>query len=112
MPRRVDSPRHGPQVNILKKVRTGQGWRLCPVVRETNGRLRDRVRVGGRIEVHAEGVYYLEWREEGRRLRAAIPNAAEVLEGCPAALPIRCGKKLKVSCCFPKGAVSLFLLET
>ena len=80
MPRRVDSPRHGPQVNILKKVRTGQGWRLCPVVRETNGRLRDRVRVGGRIEVHAEGVYYLEWREEGRRLRAAIPNSVEVIE--------------------------------
>lgn len=42
--------------------------------------MRDRVRVGGRIEVHSEGVYYLEWREEGRRLRAAIPHAAEVLE--------------------------------
>lgn len=80
MPRRVDSSRRGAQVNVLKKVRTSQGWRLCPAVRETNGRLRDRVRVGGRIEVHAEGVYYLEWREEGRRLRAAIPNAAEVLE--------------------------------
>jgi hypothetical protein len=77
MPRRVDSSRRGAQVNVLKKVRTSQGWRLCPVVRGTNDRLRDRVRVGGRIEVHAEGVYYLEWREEGRRLRAAIPNAAE-----------------------------------
>ena len=80
MPRRVDSSRRGAQVNVLKKVRTSQGWRLCAVVRETNGRLRDRVRVGGRIEVHTEGVYYLEWREEGRRLRVAIPNAAEVLE--------------------------------
>lgn len=80
MPHRVDSSRRGAQVNILKKVRTGEGWRLCPVVRETNGRLRDRVRVGGRIEVHAEGVYYLEWREAGRRLRAAIPNPAEVIE--------------------------------
>jgi len=80
MPHRVDSSRRGAQVNILKKVRTSQGWRLCPVVRERNGRLRDRVRVGGRIEVHAEGVYYLEWREEGRRLRAAIANPAEVIE--------------------------------
>ncbi len=80
IPRRVDSSRRGVQVNVLKKVRTSQGWRLCPVVREANGRLRDRARVGGRIEVHAEGVCYLEWREEGRRLRAAIPNAAEVLE--------------------------------
>jgi integrase/recombinase XerD len=80
MSRRVDSSRRGAQVNVLKKVRTNRGWRLCPVVRESNGRLRDRVRVGGRIEVHTEGVYYLEWRENGRRLRAAIPNAAEVLE--------------------------------
>jgi integrase len=72
--------RRGTQVNVLKKVRTSHGWRLCPVVRETNGRLRDRVRIGGRVEVHTEGVYYLEWRENGRRLRAAIPNAAEVLE--------------------------------
>jgi len=71
---------HDAEPNILKKVRISQGWRLCPVVRETNSRLRDRVRVGGRIEVHAEGVYYLEWREEGRRLRAAIANPAEVIE--------------------------------
>ena len=67
-------------MNVLKKVRTSQGWRLCPVVRESNGRLRDRVRVGGHIEIHTEGVYYLEWREDGRRLRAAIPHTAEVLE--------------------------------
>ena len=72
--------RRGAQVNVLKKVRTSQGWRLCPIVRESNGRLRDRVRIGGRVEVHTEGVYYLEWREDGRRLRTAIPNAAEVLE--------------------------------
>ena len=72
--------RRGTQVNVLKKVRTSQGWRLCPTVREANGRLRDRVRVGGRIEVHTEGVYYLEWCEDGRRLRTAIPNAAQVLE--------------------------------
>jgi len=31
------------------------GWKLCPVVREANGRLRDRVRVDGRTEVHGEG---------------------------------------------------------
>ena len=69
MPRPVDSARRGAQVNVLKKVRTSKGWQLCPIVRESNGRLRDRVRVGGRIEIHTEGVYYLEWREEGRRQR-------------------------------------------
>ena len=80
MLRPVDSARRGAQVNVLKKVRTSKGWQLCPIVREANGRLRDRVRVGGRIEIHAEGVYYLEWREGGRRQREAIPNHAEVLE--------------------------------
>ncbi|MGH9604832.1 MAG: tyrosine-type recombinase/integrase [Terracidiphilus sp.] len=80
MPRTVDSARPGACVNVLKKVRTSGGWKLCPVVRESNGRLRDRVRVDGRTEVHGEGVYYIEWREDGRRRREAIPNPAEVLE--------------------------------
>lgn len=80
MPRTVDSARPGTSVNVLKKVRTSQGWRLCPVVREANGRLRNRVRVNGHVEVHGEGVYYIEWREDGRRCREAIPNSAEVLE--------------------------------
>ncbi len=80
MSRPVDTAPRGAQVNVLKKVRTAKGWRLCPAVREVNGRLRDRVRVSGRVEVHTEGVYYIEWRQAGRRLRAAIPNTAEVLE--------------------------------
>src|SRR5947207_813405 len=80
MSRPVDNARPGTSVNVLKKVRTSGGWRLCPVVREANGRLRDRVRISGRTEVHTEGVYYIEWREDGRRLRVAIPNPAEVLE--------------------------------
>jgi hypothetical protein len=80
MPRPVDNARPGACVNVLKKVRTNGGWKLCSVVREANGRLRDRVRVNGRTEVHSEGVYYLEWREDSRRLREAIRNHAEVLE--------------------------------
>jgi hypothetical protein len=80
MPRPVDNARPGTSVNVLKKVRTSGGWRLCPVVREANGRLRDRVRVSGRTEIHTEGVYYLDWRQDGRRLREAIPNSAEVIE--------------------------------
>jgi hypothetical protein len=46
---------------------------------EANGRLRDKVRVNGHIETHDEGVYYIEWREDGQRRRKAIPNHAEVL---------------------------------
>ncbi len=80
MARRVGNACRGAQVNVLKKIRTSSVWKLCPVVREANGRLRDRVRVNGRIEVHTEGVYDLEWREDGRRRREAIPNPTEVLE--------------------------------
>lgn len=43
MPRPVDGVLRGAWVNVLKKVRTSRGWQLCPVVREANGRLRDRV---------------------------------------------------------------------
>jgi len=60
MPRPVDNARPGACVNVLKKVRTNGGWKLCPAVREANGRLRDRVRVNGCTEVHGEGVYYLD----------------------------------------------------
>jgi hypothetical protein len=80
MARQVANARPGACVNVLKKVRTKEGWRLSPVVRESNGRLGDRVRVNGHTEVHSEGVCYLEWREDGRRLREAIPNRAEELE--------------------------------
>jgi len=58
MPRPVDNARPGAYVNVLKKVRTNGGWKLCPVVRESNGRLRDRVGVNGRTEVHSEGERY------------------------------------------------------
>jgi|SRR5271165_812186 len=51
-----------------------------PAVLEANGRLRDCMRVNGQIEDHSEGVYYIEWRKDGRRLREAIPNPVAVIE--------------------------------
>ncbi len=80
MPHRVDSTFPKACVNVLKKVNVNGTWKLCPIVRESNGRLKNRVRVRGRIEVHNEGVYYIEWREAGRRRREAVPNRVEVLE--------------------------------
>jgi integrase/recombinase XerD len=68
------------RVNILKKVRIDGVWRLCPAVIEAGGKLKDRVRVRDRVELHAEGTYYLDWRENGRRLREAIPERADVRE--------------------------------
>ncbi len=68
------------KVNVLKKVKVDGQWKFCPAVVETDGRLKERVRVNGRTEVHSEGVYYIEWREGGQRLRQSVPNRNHVLE--------------------------------
>jgi len=61
------------RVNILKKVRIAGRWKLCPAVIEAGGKLKDRVRVGARLESHPEGSYYLDWRENGAK---PFPSAA------------------------------------
>ena len=50
---------YGPEnrVNILKKVKVGKTWNLFPAVVESNGKLRDKVRVRGKVEIHPEGFY-------------------------------------------------------
>lgn len=68
------------RINILKKVRIDGVWKLCPAVIEARGKLKDRVRVGGRVESHPEGSYYLDWRENGRRQREAIADRCDVCE--------------------------------
>jgi integrase/recombinase XerD len=68
------------RVNVLKKVKVNGAWRLCSAVVEANGKLQNKVHVDGRIEVHAEGVYYIEWREENQRRRQSVPNRGDVLE--------------------------------
>jgi hypothetical protein len=40
--------------------------------------LKDKVRIGGSIEIHSEGTYYLEWWEGPKRKREAIPDRARV----------------------------------
>ena len=58
------------EVNCTKRVKTPQGLRYCPVVLSANGRIRpDWVLVNGKEERHPEGAYYLEWREETKRIR-------------------------------------------
>ncbi|HKR30245.1 MAG TPA: hypothetical protein VJT08_07195, partial [Terriglobales bacterium] len=68
------------RVNILKKVRIDGVWKLCPAVIEAGGKLKHRVRVGDRVESHPEGTYYIDWRENGRRIREAIPESNDVRE--------------------------------
>ena len=68
------------KVNVLKKVKVDGKWKLCAAVLERDGKLKDRVRVNGRTEVHSEGVYYIEWREDNQRRRQSIANRNLVLE--------------------------------
>jgi len=61
------------EVNLTKRVQTSKGLRYCPVVLSPNGRVKpDLVTVNGHPERHSEGAYYLEWRENGRRIRLSV----------------------------------------
>src|SRR5262249_10630661 len=64
-------------VNIVKKVNVNGQWKFRPVVVESTGRPKDRVRINGRNEVYPEGVYYIEWGDNGRGRHQAIPNRHE-----------------------------------
>lgn len=72
---------YGPEnrVNILKKVKINGTWNLFPAVVERNGKLRDKVRVRGKAELHPEGYYYIEWWQGGRK-REQIKDRAEVVD--------------------------------
>jgi len=66
------------EVNLTKRVQTSKGMRYCPVVLSANGRITpDLVIVNGRPERHPEGAYYLEWRENGRRIRLSVGKDAQ-----------------------------------
>jgi len=67
------------RLNILKKVKVGTSWNLYPAVVEPNGKLRDKVRVHGKVEVHPEGYCYIEWWQDGRK-REQVKDRAEVLD--------------------------------
>jgi len=47
--------------------------RYCPVAQSANGRVKpDIVLVNGKEERHPEGAYYLEWREDSKRVRLSV----------------------------------------
>lgn len=66
------------EVNLTKRIQTSKGLRYCPVVLAANGRVKpDLVIVNGQQERHSEGAYYLEWRENGRRVRLSVGKDAQ-----------------------------------
>jgi integrase len=65
------------EVNLTKRVKISDGMRYCPVMLSANGRLKpDFVIVNGQPERHPEGAYYIEWRENGRRVRLSVGKDA------------------------------------
>ena len=88
----LNAPDYADRVNLIKKIKTASGWRFAPVVPEANGRLKDRVRINGQIEVHPEGAYYIEWRvggRRGRRYRTAVARDEAIDQARRKAIELR-----------------------
>ena len=67
-----------PEVNLTKRCRLPDGTtRFCPVVLLANGRIRpDYALVDGKPEHHPEGRYYVDWTENGKRVRKSVGTDA------------------------------------
>ncbi len=66
-----------PGVKLLKQIKINGNWTRVPALYDSKGRVRrDHVRVNGADEVHAEGSYFIEFWDQGKRHReAAGPDA-------------------------------------
>ena len=85
----LNAPEYADRVNLIKKIKVGSAWRFAPVVPESNGRLKDKVRVNGTVEVHTEGAYYIEWRERGKRCRVSVAREDAVDQARRKAVELR-----------------------
>jgi integrase/recombinase XerD len=67
------------EVNLLKRVKTEDGWLFWPVPLTSRGQVRaETVLVRGQEERHSEGTYYIGYRQNGKRIREnAGRNALE-----------------------------------
>lgn len=70
------------ECNVTKRVLTRNGLRYCAVVLSANGRIKPSwvyvtSDTGKSLEeLHPEGSYYIEWRENGRRRRLSVGSDA------------------------------------
>lgn len=66
------------KVNLTKYVQTHKGLRYCPAVLSANGRIKqDVVLVDDKEERHPEGAYYIDWTEDGKRIRRSVGKNAQ-----------------------------------
>jgi integrase/recombinase XerD len=74
----LEEPLRKVKVNITKYISTEAGLRYCSAVITSNGRIKQNiVLVGGKEERHPEGSYYLDWRENGVRVRLSVGKNAQ-----------------------------------
>ena len=67
------------EVNLTKRIDTPEGRRYCPAILAANGRVKPSwVLVNGKPEKHESGIYYLEWREDGKRKRLSVGIDSDV----------------------------------
>jgi hypothetical protein len=60
-------------VKLFKRIKINEKWMLAQALFDSKGRLRrDHVRVQGKDETHAEGSYFIEWWDRGKRYREAV----------------------------------------
>jgi integrase/recombinase XerD len=64
-----------PKVNLTKRVLTAKGMRYCEVATYPNGHIKPHcVLVDGKEERHTEGAYYIDYRQNGKRVRQCVGN--------------------------------------
>src|SRR5258708_31462240 len=67
------------EVNLTKRIDTPEGRRYCPAILAGKGRVKPKwVLVDGKPEKHESGIYYLEWREDGKRKRLSVGIDSDV----------------------------------
>jgi len=67
-----------PRVKLLKQVKVNDKWTLATALFDTKGRVRrDHVLINAKDETHAEGSYFIEWWDQGKRHREAAGADAQ-----------------------------------
>ena len=65
-----------PSISLLKKVNVDGEWKFAPVPRNKTSWATDKVMLNGKPVKAPDGMFYLQWREKGKRLRKSVgPNA-------------------------------------
>lgn len=86
------------KVNLTKRVKTKNGLRYCPVAYHANGKPKeDWVLVGGQVEFHPEGSYYLDWYAKRQvRIRRAVGPDLGVAQTIREAMQISCTTDINI----------------